>query len=80
MASRSPSVVMRAELRRKILARVKELALSQSAAAERLGLSRAQMSRLVAGADVFSLDRLVDAAVRVDLKVRLQATRPYEAG
>ena len=78
MASKSPSSAIRAALRKKILARVQDLGLSQAAAAVTLGLTRAQMSRLNADEDLFSLDRLVDAAERVGLTVTLNATRPYQ--
>ena len=78
MASKSPSSAIRVALRKKILARVQDLGLSQAAAAVTLGLTRAQMSRLNADEDLFSLDRLVDAAERVGLTVTLSATRPYQ--
>lgn len=79
MASKSPSSAIRAALRNKILERVQGLGLSQASAAEMLKLTRAQMSRLAAGEDRFSLDRLVDAAECLDLNIKLSATRPYHA-
>ncbi len=45
-----------------------------------LGTSRAQMSRLNGDEDIFTLDRLVDAAARVGFAVRMTATRPYRSG
>jgi predicted XRE-type DNA-binding protein len=78
MANKSPSTTIRAALRRKILARIQEMKLTQAGAAEVLGLTRAQMSRLSAGEDLFSLERLIDTAACVGLTVRLTATRPYQ--
>lgn len=40
------------------------------------GVSVTQMSRLVDHQDVFSIDRLIDAATRIGLSVRITATRP----
>ena len=77
MAKPSPSAAMRKELRAKLIARIEQLDLSRSAAEKTLGMTAAQISRLEANEDIFSLDRLVDAAVRVGLTVRISATRPY---
>lgn len=79
MPKRPPSVVLRAALRRRIRDRVAELQMSGAAAAQRLGFSPAQMSRLNRGDDIFTLDRLIDAAARIGLTVRMTATRPYRA-
>ncbi len=46
-------------------------------AAGQLGLSPGQMSRLRQGEDVFTLDRLIDAAANIGITVRMSATRPY---
>jgi predicted XRE-type DNA-binding protein len=77
MAKPSPSAALRKELRAKIIARIEQLDLSRSAAEKTLGMTAAQISRLEANEDIFSLDRLADAAVRVGLSVRISATRPY---
>ena len=75
-----PSVALRAQLRQRIRDRTEELQIQDTAAGERLGLSPAQMSRLNGDEDIFTLDRLVDAAARVGLTVRMRATRPYRSG
>ena len=80
MPKRRPSSILRAALRRKIRERVAELDVTAAAAARRLGLSPAQMSRLNRDEDIFTLDRLIDAAARIGLTTRLTATRPYRAG
>jgi hypothetical protein len=38
------------------------------------------MSRLRQGEDVFTLDRLIDAAANIGITVRMTATRPYGHG
>jgi predicted XRE-type DNA-binding protein len=80
MATQRPSAAFRKLLREKILARIEQLQLEKAEAAERLGISVTQMSRLADAQDIFSLDRLVDAAVRMGLDVRMTATRPYRQG
>ena len=80
MATSAPSARLRAQLRKRILARIAELKLMDFEAAEQLGLSAGQMSRLRQGEDVFTLDRLIDAAVHIGLSVRMTATRPYGQG
>ena len=78
MATRSQSGALRKQLRQKILDRIEHLQLNQAQAAYQLGLSTAQMGRLARGEDVFSFDRLVDAAAQIGLTVRVTATRPYQ--
>jgi len=80
MAKTTPSAALRAQLRKRILARVAELKLLDVEAAEQLGLSAGQMSRLRQGEDVFTLDRLIDAAAHIGISVRMTATRPYGQG
>ena len=75
MATLPPSAALRAHLRQRIRDRTDELQI-EHAAAEQLGLSPAQMSRLNSDEDIFTLDRLVDAAARVGLTMRMTATRP----
>jgi hypothetical protein len=43
-------------------------------------LSPGQMSRLRTGDDVFTLDRMIDAAANIGIAVRMTATRPYRGG
>ena len=80
MATRSPSAPLRAQLRERILSRIVELKLRDFEAAAALGLSAGQMSRLRQGADIFTLDRLIDAAAHIGISVRMSATRPYGQG
>ena len=77
MPARPPSAKLRALLRARINRRIVELDLNRAEAAGELGLTRSQMTRLHAGEDIFSLDRLVDAAAAIGLTVRMTATRPY---
>ncbi len=77
MAAKPPSVKLRSGLRDKINGRLEQLALTRDDAAALLGLAPAQLSRLRADRDIFTLDRLVDAAAALGISVRLQATRPY---
>jgi predicted XRE-type DNA-binding protein len=74
---KSPSSLLRTELRDKINERLEQLALRREEAATLLGLAPAQVSRLRSGNDVFTLDRLVDAAAALGISVRMHATRPY---
>ena len=78
MATKSPSTLLRQQLREKILERVGHLQLTNAEAAETLGLTLAQMSRLAGDQDIFTLDRLVDAASHLGLEVRMNITRPYQ--
>jgi len=77
MAAKPPSAEMRTLLRKRINTRINELNLNRSDAAGELGLTPSQMTRLHADEDIFSLDRLVDAATAIGLTVRMRATRPY---
>ena len=78
MPAKPLSSRLRAQLRKRINQRIEELNLSRSGAADALGFTPAQMTRFAQGEDIFSLDRLVDAAASMGLAVRLTATRPYE--
>ena len=80
MAKHPPSAALRAQLRNRIINRVAELNLKDFEAAEELGLSPGQMSRLRAQEDVFTLDRLIDAAANIGITVRMTAARPYRHG
>lgn len=77
MPVQAPSARLRAQLRERIISRVVELELRDFEAAEQLGLSPGQMSRLRQGEDVFTLDRLIDAAANLGITARMTATRPY---
>ena len=77
MTKTPPSAPLRAQLRERIINRIAELKLKDVEAAEQLGFSRGQMSRLRQGEDIFTLDRLIDAAANVGVTVRMTATRPY---
>lgn len=80
MPTKPPSALLRAQLRLRILGRIAELKLKDVEAAGKLGLSPGQMSRLRQGEDIFTLDRLVDAAAHIGISVRMSATRPYGQG
>jgi predicted XRE-type DNA-binding protein len=80
MAKRPPSAALRAQLRERIIDRIAELKLRDFEAAKELGLSPGQMSRLKAEEDIFTLDRLIDAAANIGITVRMNATRPYARG
>ena len=75
MAARHPSIRLRKLIREKIRARIEALDMTRAAAGKKLGMNKAQMSRLFDDQDIFSLDRLVDAASTVGLEVRLTAVR-----
>ena len=80
MAKRPPSAVLRAQLRAQIIERIAALDLKDFEAAQELGLSPGQMSRLRTGDDIFTLDRLIDAGANLGIAVRMSATRPYRRG
>ena len=75
-----PSTALRAQLRARLVRRIKDLELTQRGAGAKMKLATAQMSKLMRGDDIFTIDRLVDAAARLGLKVRITVTRPYEGG
>lgn len=82
MATRRPalptSALMRAQVLASIAERLARLGLTQKEAALRLGLAQPQVSALInQRSEGFSLDRLIDVAVRAGLSVRLSVTRPY---
>lgn len=82
MATRRTAVPTSAQMRAQVLAaiaeRLAQLGLTQKEAAIRLGLAQPQVSALInERSEGFSLDRLIDVAVRAGLSVRLSVTRPY---
>ncbi len=80
MPKQPPSAALRAQLRERFIDRIAELKLKDFEAAEQLGLSPGQMSRLRQGEDSFTLNRLIDAAANIGITVRMRATRPYRYG
>lgn len=79
MALSSASEHLRSALRARILKRIDELRLGPKEAAMVMGFDRQQMWRFAAGEDVYSFDRLAEAAVRLGLEVRVKAVRPWGA-
>ncbi|MBK8064419.1 MAG: XRE family transcriptional regulator [Betaproteobacteria bacterium] len=77
MPALPPSVKLRTALRARIVERIDELNLSRKEAGEAMGLSKQQMSRLHADEDLFTFDRLVDAAAGLGLEVRVKTVRPW---
>lgn len=77
MAALPPSVKLRADLRERIIERIDEMNLSRRQAGEAMGFSKQQMSRLYADEDLFTFDRLVDAAAGLGLEVRVKTVRPW---
>ena len=80
MPKQPPSAPLRAQLRERIISRIVELKFKDFEAAKKLRLSPGQMSRLRQGEDIFTLDRLIDAAANIGIAVRMTATRPYGHG
>lgn len=77
MPAQAPSLRLRADLRARILARIDELNYSRKEAGEAMGFTKQQMSRLYADEDLFTFDRLVDAAEGLGLEVRVKTVRPW---
>ena len=77
MPAASPSKKLRNALRARMLKRIGELGLSPKDAAEAMGFDRQQMWRFTAGEDVYSFDRLVEAAAGLELEVRVTTVRPW---
>lgn len=66
------SMRLRAELARKVIKRLRARKLTQTEAAEILGVTQPRVSNLVRGRlGLFSLDALVDMADRVGLRTRM---------
>ena len=83
MATKRPAVPTSAQMRAKVLSaiaeRLTQAGLTQKEVATQLGLAQPQVSALMnEKSDGFSLDRLIDVAVRAGLSVRLSVTRPYK--
>ena len=83
MANRRSSVPtseqMRAQVLDSIAERLAQSGHTQKQVAALLGLAQPQVSALMnKKGDGFSLDRLIDVAVRAGLSVRLSVTRPYK--
>ncbi len=72
------SAQMRAQVLTALAERLAALGRTQKEVAADLGLAQPQVSALMnLKGDGFSLDRLVDIAVRAGLSVRLSLARPY---
>jgi predicted XRE-type DNA-binding protein len=66
------SMKLRAELARKVIGRLRARKLTQTEAAEILGVTQPRVSNLVRGRlGLFSLDALVDMADRMGLRTRM---------
>ena len=83
MANRRSAVPTSAQMRAQVLTaiaeRLAQAGHTQKEVATRLGLAQPQVSALMnEKGDGFSLDRLIDVAVRAGLSVRLSVTRPYK--
>lgn len=72
-----PSARLRAQLRERIRERIDQLGVKRGMAAQAMGLTNAQLSRLCNEHDVLSLDRLADACEGLGLTVEMRAVRPY---
>lgn len=79
MPALSSSAKLRSALRDRMLKRIGELGLANREAAEAMGFDRQQMWRFAGGEDVYSFDRLVEAATGLGLEVRVTAVRPWGA-
>ncbi len=82
MATRRPTPPTIAQMRTQVLDAIAERlalgGLTQKQAAAQLGLAQPQVSALMnRKSEGFSLDRLIDIAVRAGLSVRLSVARPY---
>lgn len=79
MAKKPLSRTFRKQVADALVARMSLMDLpNHSAEARQLGLSRARWAGIRAGElDLISLDKLIDAADRIGLVVRLSVTRPY---
>ena len=77
MAGTPASKKLRTALRTRMLKRIDELGLDRKDAAGAMGFDRQQMWRFAAGEDVYTFDRLVNAAVGLGLEVRVKAVRPW---
>ena len=82
MATRRPTLPTSAQMRTQVLDAIAERlalgGLTQKEAAAQLGLAQPQVSALMnLKSEGFSLDRLIDIAVRAGLSVRLSVARPY---
>jgi predicted XRE-type DNA-binding protein len=71
-AIEAASMKLRAELANEVIEQLRSQKLTQSKAAERLGVTQPRISDLMRGRlDLFSLDALVDMADKIGLQTRL---------
>ena len=87
MAARRASEVVRKQLAQAIAARLEYLRTAddeerkQEELADEVGLTQSKVSQLLrADTTHFSLERLMDIAERLDMRVRASVTRPYTRG
>lgn len=81
MATASSLIMLKRQLAARIGARVSLMGLTQTAAAEVLGLTQPRLNALPKGrVELFSLDALVEIAARPELTVRVSVPRPYNRG
>jgi len=74
------NLLMRSELMIRIGRFVKDSGLTQARAARLLGLTQPRLNAMLKGRiDLFSLDALVNAAVRAGLEVELRVSSPKRA-
>ncbi len=73
-----PVLAMRKQVLAAVRARLEHFEMNKSELAEYHGLSRSRLHQLQNGtAQAFSLEALVRIALKADLTVRLNVTRPY---
>lgn len=73
-----PVLAMRKQVLAAVRARLEHFDMTKAEKAECLGLSRSRLHQLENGAaQAFSLEALVRIALKADLNVRLNVTRPY---
>ena len=78
--SSSTVLGLRRAVLKAVIAHLPEGELTQTELAATLGMTRARLYALKQGrVEQFSLDALVALALRLNLKVRMTITRPYES-
>jgi predicted XRE-type DNA-binding protein len=75
---------LKQELHKTVKSRIESVrdrkGITQAEAAHLLGMTQPRLSALVQGhLELFSLEALIDVASKLDLKVRLNVSRPYRA-
>lgn len=76
--SASTILGLRRAVLKAVIAHLPEGEMTQTELAATLGMTRARLYALKKGrVEQFSLDALIELAMRLDLKVRMTITRPY---